>query len=182
MTHSSPSVLEVEVQPLAAEAFRAYGWMLGKSIPEDADIPAFRSRDLDFWQEHVFDAGAIGQTQVLWVNYRNRQSEVTSLEAHRLCQQAVVPLTGAIIQVVAQGGPEGSPDMSTIRAFRVRVGEGLCMRAGCWHTTRVDVEEAKCLMLTRRSTTDDLVAHLRGEAPLGESAITPLGRKVKLIR
>ena len=108
---------------------------------------------------------------MLWVSYKNRLREVSNLEVHRLSQQAIVPLTGAIIQVVAGGRPDGSPDGSSIRAFRVPVGEGICMRPGCWHTTRVYAQEVKCLMLTRRSTTVDLVAYLTGGSSLSESAV-----------
>lgn len=39
------------------------------------------------------------------------------------------------------------------------------MEPQCWHATRVDVGEVKCLMLTRRSSTLDLVVHLMSGAP-----------------
>jgi ureidoglycolate lyase len=43
------------------------------------------------------------------------------------------------------------------------------MRAGVWHATRAD--NATCLMLTRGSTTEDLIGHLVNERPAKESAI-----------
>jgi ureidoglycolate lyase len=45
------------------------------------------------------------------------------------------------------------------------------MRPHCWHATRVSQGESTCLMLTRRSTTYDLVVHLETGAPACESAI-----------
>jgi hypothetical protein len=45
------------------------------------------------------------------------------------------------------------------------------MRPGCWHASFVLGGETTCLMLTRRSTTRDLVAHLRGESVAVESSI-----------
>jgi hypothetical protein len=45
------------------------------------------------------------------------------------------------------------------------------MEPQCWHATRVDVGEVKCLMLTRRSSTLDLVVHLMSGAPACESLV-----------
>lgn len=160
------AMVTIDVQPLTNENFHSYGWVLGKS-----DIPGFRSAETDFWEEHVFDPGAGGETQILWVNYRNQQRAVTSLEVHRLTQQVLIPLTGEITQVVAESSADGSPNLATIRAFRVETRQGICMRPGCWHTTRVEVPEVQCMMLTRRSTTVDLLAHLTGQRALLESAI-----------
>ena len=168
----------IDIQPLTIDNFRPYGWLLGKTIRLDGSIPAFSNREMDFREEHVFNPGIGGETQVLWVNYRDSGREVSHLEAHRLTQQAVVPLTGEIILVVAGSEQDGSPDISSMSAFRVRVGEGICMRAGCWHTTRVDAQEVRCLMLTRRSTTIDLIAHLTSGSPLSESAISAVDRKL----
>jgi ureidoglycolate lyase len=178
MKHVCPNMSRIEIQPLTVDNFRPYGWLLGKTIRLDGSIPAFSNAELDFWHEHIFDPGIAGETEVLWVNYRNTQREVSSLEVHRLTHQAIVPLTGEIIQVVAGSKQDGSPDISRISAFRVRVGEGICMRAGCWHTTRVDAQEVTCLMLTRSSTTIDLIAHLNSGSPLSESAISAVERKL----
>jgi ureidoglycolate lyase len=168
----------IDIQPVTADRLRPYGWLLGQTIRLDGGIPAFSNADTDFRHEHIFNPGIGGEAEVLWVNYRNRRSEVSTLEVHRLTQQAIVPLTGEIIQVVAGSEQDGSPDIGSMTAFRVRVGEGICMRAGCWHTTRVDAQEVKCLMLTRRSTTIDLIAYLTGGAALSESAMSVIDRKL----
>jgi ureidoglycolate lyase len=166
----------IDVRPLTVEKFRPYGWLLGKPIRMDGSIAAFSNSDIDFWQEHIFNPGIGGETEVLWVTYRNRQRAVTSLEVHRLTQQAIVPLSGQIIHVVAGSRQDGSPDEGSMSAFRIPVGQGICMRPGCWHTTRVDAQEVKCLMLTRRSTTVDLIAYLTGGSSLLESAIAAVER------
>jgi ureidoglycolate lyase len=126
----------------------------------------------------IFDSGVGGETEVLWVTYRNRQRAVSRLEAHRLTHQAIVPLTGDIIQVVAGSRQDGSPDQGSMSAFRIPVGQGICMRPGCWHSTRVDTAEVTCLMLTRRSTTVDLIGYLKGGSSLLESAIAAVERAI----
>ncbi len=149
-----PNFPSLTIQPLNADDFEPYGWMLGKPLPTDGDTPSFTSPSSDFWREHLFDTGAAGETEVLWVKYRNGEDTVASLEAHLLTQQAIVPLTGPVIQIVATSTTAGLPDIDS-----------------CWHATRVLQDEVTCLMLTRRSTTYDLVIHLVTGAPACESEI-----------
>lgn len=165
---------QLEINDLTPEAFRPYGWMLGKPIPDGNGVPLFSNPATDFWQEHLFNTGAGGDAELLWVNYRSQSMEIASLEKHLLTQQAIVPLTGEVIQVVAGSAEDGSPDLSTLAAFRVPQGQGVCMRPGCWHATRVSDAEVTCLMLTRRSTTLDLIQHLTTDAAASESAIVAI--------
>ena len=165
---------QLEINDLTPDAFNAYGWMLGKPMPDGNGVPLYTNPATDFWQEHLFNTGAGGDAELLWVNYRSRSPEIASLEKHLLTQQAIVPLTGAIIQVVALSAADGSPDLSTLAAFRVPQGQGVCMRPGCWHATRVCDPEVTCLMLTRRSTTVDLIQHLTTDASATESAIVAI--------
>lgn len=169
-----PIPRSLTVQALSADAFATYGWMLGKPLPSGGDIPSYTSPSSDFWREHLFDTGSTGETEVLWVKYRNNEEVVDSLEAHWLTEQAIVPLTGPVIQLVAASTPDGRPDVDSLQAFLVPVGEGICMRPRCWHATRVLQNEVTCLMLTRRSTTYDLVVHLVTGAPASESGISPI--------
>ena len=94
----------------------------------------------------------------------------------------MIPLNGDLVQFVACSGADGSPDLATLAAFRVRQGQGICMRPGCWHGTRIGrAGEVLCAMLTRRSTTLDLVRHLAHGEPAREStvaAIAPHGWRV----
>lgn len=159
--------------PLTAERLTPYGWMLGKPLSCASDVPAFSSAATDFWHEHLFDAGEGGEPEILWVNYR-LAGPVTHLEKHLRTQQAIVPLTGRVIHIVALSGVDGSPDLSTLAAFVVAPGQGLCMAPQCWHATRVLADEVTCLMLTRRSTTVDLIAHLNEGPPAAESSIVPV--------
>lgn len=153
-------------------SFSAYGHVLGGPYPAGhAQRPSFSNEATDFWQAHVFDAGRGGESEILWVNYRSRELSIESLEVHMLTEQAIVPLTGSIIHIVAASDASGGPDLSSIAAFHVPVGLGVCMRPGCWHATRVVAGEVTCLMLTRRSTTADLVAHLTAGHAAAESRI-----------
>jgi ureidoglycolate lyase len=165
------SITTIALEPLDAEACVPYGVMLGKAPRDDASAPAFFSPASDFWREHLFDTGTRSETEILWVRYRNRDALLKSLESHHLTQQAIVPLTGAVVQVVATSLEDGAPDLGSLRAFLIRAGEGLVMHRNTWHATRVLQHEVTALMLTRPSTTYDLAIHLRTGAPASETSL-----------
>ena len=165
------------VEPLEGTAFEPFGWVLGPACPATSTATAYRSPGSDFWHQHDFDPGAGGATEVLWVDYRNSSRQVRALEAHWLTQQAIVPLDGReILHVVCPTRADGSrlPDVSQLRCFRVTSGQGLCIVQGCWHASFVLQGQTTCLMLTRGSTTRELVAHLASGAPAAETSIVAL--------
>lgn len=167
-----PSTQSLPIEPLSATAFAPYGQMLGTEMQWSEPAAVFSNPATDFWRTHLFQPGAGGDTEILWVNYRNRDLVVSTLEVHHLTQQAIVPLTGAVVHVVACSDAQGQPDLATLKAFLIPQGLGICMQPGCWHASRVLGEQVTCLMLTRRSTTLDLVAHLNGASTAQESAFS----------
>jgi ureidoglycolate lyase len=154
-----PTSDAVTVEALSPTSFEPFGWVLGKTDPLKKDAVGFRSPASDFWHEHFFDPGTEGNTNPL----------VSKLEVHHLTQQAVVPLTKEIVQILCLSDANLRPDLSTLRAYRLSPGVGICMRPGVWHATRAD--NATCLMLTRGSTTEDLIDHLVNRQPAKESDI-----------
>jgi ureidoglycolate lyase len=167
----------IPVEPLDEDAFAPFGWVLGAAYPGGATDAAFTSPGSDFWHVHDFLAGEGGAPEVLWVNYRNDSLRLRVLEVHWLTQQAIVPLgAGAIVHVVCPTRDDGSrlPDLARLRSFRVPSGQGICMRPACWHASFVAEGQTTCLMLTRRSTTRDLVAHLKGDSEATETSIVAL--------
>jgi len=166
--------MQVTIQTLTPEAFTPYGMMLGKPLPTDESRPVFSNPATDFWQEHLFKVGTDGQPEILWVNYRLTDARIDTLEVHLKTQQVIVPLVGEIIHIVAASDAQGEPDLSTLTAFSISPGVGICMDVGCWHTTRVRAHEARCLMLTRQSTTADLIQHLDQNKPATESRLVTL--------
>ncbi|MEH2481565.1 ureidoglycolate lyase [Nitrobacteraceae bacterium AZCC 2146] len=174
-----PTSNAVTVEVLSPISFEPFGWVLGKSHPLKKDAVGFRSPASDFWHEHFFDPGMGGDTEVLWVKYRDNNPLVSKLEVHHMTQQAVVPLTSDIVQVLCLSDENRTPDLSTLRAYHLSPGVGICMRPGVWHATRAD--DATCLMLTRRSTTEDLIDHLINERPAKESAILEIP-PIRLLR
>lgn len=160
---------KVATRPLTPASFAPFGWVLGKPLAH-ASV-AFANAATDFRSEHLFNPGKNGHAEVLWVSYRNSEAALGELEVHHLTEQAIVPLDGDVIHIVALSDSEGAPDMDTLAAFDVRNGTGICMRPGTWHATRVRNNGVTCLMLTRQSTTLDLITHLNGVQQAAESAM-----------
>lgn len=171
------AAVALTIAPLAPDAFAPYGWVLGRPYGPGDPRPGFSHPGSDFWHEHAFDTGG-GQTEVLWVNYRNDVRVVRALELHLLTEQAIVPLGGAGILHVVAGSREidGTlqPDLATARVFEVAGNQGVCMKPHVWHTSLVRQGQTTCLMLTRRSTTLDLVHHLAEGRPVRETLVADL--------
>lgn len=106
----------ISIQVATEEAIASYGTLLGKPFG-GASESAYGSPGSDFWSEHVFTPGDGGKTEILWVAYRNNDPAIASLESHLLTEQAVVPLDGEIVQIMALSGADGLPDLETLRAF-----------------------------------------------------------------
>ncbi len=124
----------LSVEPVTSELFQIFGWLFTPAIPPGA--MHFTSPHITFSEQHTFNPGPSADTQILWVTYRDRNPIIQTLEMHSLCQQVVVPLTGEIIQIVAISNPDASPDLQTLRAFRIRPGQGICMLARVAFTPR----------------------------------------------
>jgi ureidoglycolate lyase len=162
---SNASSRPLSVDALSEAAMAPFGWLLGKPYSDAPGAVAFTNAATDFRREHIFHPGEGGEMEVLWVSYRNDDREVGTLERHLLTQQAVVPLVGSITQILAPSLPDGAPDLAGLRAFHLPPGMGICMKPEVWHATRS--AGASCLMLTRATTTEDLIGHMaHGRRPV----------------
>lgn len=172
------AALTLSPRPLTPDSAAPFGQMLGRGIDfaqaaATSDRPGFRSETADFCHEHAFDTGG-GETEIVWLHYRDPGPAIPRLEMHLLTEQVVVPLTGgAIVQILARSLTDdpGQPDPASLAALRIEAGQGLCMAPGIWHASLAPDGEVTGLMLTRRSTTRDLVAHLRDGMPASETVI-----------
>jgi ureidoglycolate lyase len=150
--------------------------------PPDLDSPDhFDSETTRFWAEHDFEVGEGGDVQLLWVNYRWRGFEIQYVESHRLTEQAIIPVTGdPIVHVVCPPpddlmAPDIVPDLDRMQAFLLDGSKGVCMKKGCWHAHRSLRDEATYLMITRRTTTTDILDEKRGGAETTETVVWEIG-------
>ena len=96
----------------------------GTALRHDVDVfPASEAKTGFDLVTSIYDADA--QKLPLAINM---------LERHPQSQQLIVPINGeehAVI--VCLSGPDGAPDLGTLRAFRLTARQGVIYRKGLWH-------------------------------------------------
>ena len=170
------AVKRIKVQGLAREAYEPFGWVLG-GAPDRHDPHYFEAEISTFWGEHVFQVGQGGAVQLVWLQYKARGFEVGEFESHRLTEQALIPVAGSPMVHVVCPPPQDPmateivPDLERMQAFLLDGTKGVCMKRGCWHTPLPLVGGASYLMITRKSTTVDLINGERSGAEATETVV-----------
>lgn len=143
------------IHHLAADAFAPYGKVLDSTLQVDDSAPAFHSVSSSFYRAALFDPGDDGEVDLLWVTY-DRTEIPETLESHLLTEQALIPISGSVVQHVRR------PDHrdGAVESFLIQPGQGIVMDRGCLHTTTSVSGKALCLMVSRASTTQDLADSL----------------------
>lgn len=71
--------------------------------------------------------------------------EVGFLERHPFSTQAFIPMGGSdepsYIVIVADNQTDGSPDLDSIKAYRVKGTQGVCYAAGVWHAPMATIHK-----------------------------------------
>jgi ureidoglycolate lyase len=170
------TVKRIRVQRLTREAYEPFGWVLG-APPDRQNQDYLEVRISTFWGEHIFDVGEGGAVQLVWVDYRWRGFGIEELESHRLTEQAFIPVAWSpMVQVVCPPPDDPMaleivPDLSQMRAFLLDGTKGVCMKRGCWHTPLPLGDSATYLMITRHSTTTDILNGERSGADTVETVV-----------
>ena len=143
--------MRIVAEPLTAEAFKPYGAVL--------EGPAIAGR------VYFNDTLANGRAQApvsLSVATVAPTTElplvVKVLERHEHSSQSFIPLSVSRYLVLAtRDAPGGGPDVSRLRAFVARVGQGVTYAMGTWHhpVTVLDAPASFAVLMWRDGTADD---------------------------
>lgn len=153
---------------LTPEAFAPFGRVMDFHAQQVPGSSAFLSAATSFFRASLFEPGADGTTDLLWVSY-DRAEPPEDFEAHLLTEQALIPITGTIVQHLFRD----DVDDGTVSRFLVRPGQGIVMSPSSFHTTTSVDGEALCLMVSRVSTTDDLSRSLQTGCQASETVFAP---------
>jgi len=120
--------MQIAAEPISVESFAAYGELLENKTDQ---------RRNDFAVQFATYPDIAPQ---LWVNRLPRCSDTSVLidvmENHPYSAQTFVPMqSGRCLVVVALGGADGKPDLSTLRAFVTAGGQGVSYLPKVWHYT-----------------------------------------------
>lgn len=172
-----PPIHYLKVQLITSEAYAPFGWVWGEPPTNPTPDMYVNGKNATFWHEHDLDPGDGGVTEYLWVHYRRRGFTVERLEMHRFTEQALIPLAGQpVVHVVCPPAPDPlaanpAPDLTQMQAFLLDGTRGVCMRRGCWHAHYPLTDPSTYLMITRRSTTLDLIRAKFNPADMTETVI-----------
>lgn len=113
--------------PLTAEAFAPFGEVIALANGQRRNH--FRL---------AFEASAQANEPALWVSYPSQVAgdviEVAKLERHPHASQTFIPIhEGRYLVVVCQAAADGSPDVSTLRAWVAQADQAITYRRNVWH-------------------------------------------------
>ncbi len=155
------NTIELEVEPLTAEAFTPYGQL----IAARDDTADYARPLLDVWHIH-YRADAPVRLQIM--RYHEQPMTFSRLERHTRVSEGRIPLDGARA-VVAVAGPTGAspddmPDPSSVRACRFDGSCGLLFTPGVWHSLDcfpVAAPHADFVLLSDQVTEEEIEAWTR---------------------
>ncbi|TCR61123.1 ureidoglycolate lyase [Bosea sp. BK604] len=140
------------VEPLSAEAFAPYGWLLAPEGPRDAGREGY-----DIW---IKPFAAEGAPRLQIVRYHARPLVVGMIERHLHVTEARLPLPGPPAIIVVASPDLAAPAPQDLRAFRLD-GTGVIFRRGTWHAIDAYPERgghADFLFLSEEATVNELFA------------------------
>ena len=155
------TTIELEVEPLTAEAFSPFGQLIAAR-----DGAADYARPLlDVWH---LDYRADAPIRLQIMRYHEKPMTFSRLERHIRVSEGRIPLDGARA-VVAVAGATGAaaddaPDPSAVRAFRFDGSCGLIFTPGVWHSLDcfpLGVPHADFVLLSDNATEEEIEAWTR---------------------
>jgi ureidoglycolate lyase len=143
--------MRIVAEPLTAEAFKPYGAVLeGPAIPGRV----YFSDTLANGRAHApvsLSVATVAPTKELPLI-------VKVLERHEHSSQSFIPLSVSRYLVLAtRDAPGGGPDVSRMRAFVARAGQGVTYAMGTWHhpVTVLDTPASFAVLMWRDGTVGD---------------------------
>jgi ureidoglycolate lyase len=139
------------IEPLDAGAFAPFGDVIDIAQARDRRTinEGFAERFDDLARLDIARGGGRAALSVFRAKRRALPMQLRLVERHRLGSQAFVPLMGRrFLVVVAAAGP--APDVSRLRCFMTKPGQGVNYAAGTWHHPLIALDDdAEFLVIDR---------------------------------
>lgn len=141
----------IVAEPLTAEAFKLFGAVL-EGPPTPGRV--FVSETLANGRAHAPVCLSVATVEPK----KDLPLRVTVLERHEHSSQTFVPLSVSRYLVLATlDAPGGGPDLTRLRAFVARAGQGVTYAMGTWHhpVTVLDTPASFAVLMWRDGTPGD---------------------------
>ena len=140
----------VSVEPLTAEAFKAFGDVIeaSNSAQRFTINQGFAERFHQLAHVDVTQDGGQPAISIFKAKARPLPLQLSVLEKHPFGSQAFMPLSGdAYLVVVALGGD--TPDMTTLKCFSATAQQGVNYAKGTWHHPLLALNDGDFLVVDR---------------------------------
>jgi len=140
----------VSVEPLTAEAFKAFGDVIeaSNSAQHFTINQGFAERFHQLAHVDVTQDGGQPAISIFKAKARPLPLQLSVLEKHPFGSQAFMPLSGdAYLVVVALGGD--TPDMTTLKCFSATAQQGVNYAKGTWHHPLLALQDGDFLVVDR---------------------------------
>ena len=140
----------VSVEPLTAEAFKAFGDVIeaSNSAQRFTINQGFAERFHQLAHVDVTQDGGQPAISIFKAKARPLPLQLSVLEKHPFGSQAFMPLSGdAYLVIVALGGD--TPDMTTLKCFSATAQQGVNYAKGTWHHPLLALQDGDFLVVDR---------------------------------
>lgn len=122
-------MLSVKIEMLDQEGFKTFGNVV---VASDKDVRVDNAI-VTHWHD-LAELSSLGKDPVVaFVNCKRRPFIVTQLERHVGTSEIFFPVKGHAAMIFATSKADGSPDMSSLRAFILSPGRPFISNRGIWH-------------------------------------------------
>jgi len=146
-------LIEVKVEEMSRESFKSYGDVI--DMPDTK--PDCSDDKLDLWcgiSEVKIDQGT---SQFCWLNVKSRRPfTCNNFECHKNTSEAMIPVSGQSIVLVANNSASNLPDRNTIKAFYVDGSKGFNFKPSVWHWLPYPLsKQASFILVFKKGTPDE---------------------------
>jgi len=132
----------LEVRPISAENFSDLGQVITIPVPGER-VPTLEKSFFRHYAALAF-LDCYGPVELGITTFRKRELKADKLEQHAGTPELLYAIDGDFVMPVApshMNGKVAAPDLTRIRAIRVRQGEGLIFQDGMWHWAPFPVQK-----------------------------------------
>lgn len=145
--------VEIKVEELNSDTFKPYGDII--DVPDTK--PDCSNDELDLWcgiSEVKIDQGV---SHFCWLNVKSKRPFIcTNFERHKNTSEAMIPISGQSIVLVANNSDSDLPDRETIKAFFVDGTKGFNFKTNIWHWLPYPLStKADFILIFKKGTPDN---------------------------
>jgi len=152
------NIIDIKAQNLDKTTVKPYG----KIYDVEGEAPTLSEIDFNFYY-NIFDVKFDSEVSFSMVESKVQDEMYSnSLEVHKKTSEILIPLNGTVYILLAKSQEKDSdkPDLTTVKAFCVKPGQGICLPPGIWHRAPLSKDNnVKTVCIIRKGTPEDNITY-----------------------